>query len=120
MGGLLICLSIVVPTLLWANLRVASIWVALAGLVSFGGVGLLDDYLKIRRKHNHIVDAPASTAGKLRPGFPSYSLRLLQTARIGFGTRHCWLIRQLRVVMAAFQHKLREQVPADPVGDGHP
>jgi phospho-N-acetylmuramoyl-pentapeptide-transferase len=52
MGGLLICLSIVVPTLLWANLRVPSIWVALAGLLSFGAVGLLDDYLKIRRKHN--------------------------------------------------------------------
>src|SRR5262250_2659496 len=32
MGGLLICLSIVVPTLLWANLRTAAVWVALAGL----------------------------------------------------------------------------------------
>jgi phospho-N-acetylmuramoyl-pentapeptide-transferase len=52
MGGLLICLSIVVPTLLWANLRLPSIWVAVTGLISFGAVGLLDDYLKIRRKHN--------------------------------------------------------------------
>jgi phospho-N-acetylmuramoyl-pentapeptide-transferase len=52
MGGLLICLSIVAPTLLWANLRLPSIWVALTGLLSFGAVGLLDDYLKIRRKHN--------------------------------------------------------------------
>jgi phospho-N-acetylmuramoyl-pentapeptide-transferase len=52
MGGLLICLSIFVPTLLWANLRLPSVWVALTGLVSFGAVGLLDDYLKIRRKHN--------------------------------------------------------------------
>jgi phospho-N-acetylmuramoyl-pentapeptide-transferase len=52
MGGLLICLSIVVPTLLWANLRLPSIWVAVTGLLSFGAVGLLDDYLKIRRKHN--------------------------------------------------------------------
>src|SRR5208282_5975606 len=52
MGGLLICVSIVAPTLLWANLRLPSIWVALTGLVSFGAVGLLDDYLKIRRKHN--------------------------------------------------------------------
>jgi phospho-N-acetylmuramoyl-pentapeptide-transferase len=52
MGGLLICVSIVVPTLLWANLRLPSIWVALTGLLSFGAVGLMDDYLKIRRKHN--------------------------------------------------------------------
>jgi phospho-N-acetylmuramoyl-pentapeptide-transferase len=52
MGGLLIGLSIVVPTLLWANLRLPSIWVAVTGLLSFGAVGLVDDYLKIRRKHN--------------------------------------------------------------------
>src|SRR5712664_2783223 len=31
MGGLLICVSIVVPTLLWANLTEPSVWVALAG-----------------------------------------------------------------------------------------
>src|SRR6478735_3419503 len=35
MGGLLILVSIVVPTLLWANLRVPAVWVALAGLISF-------------------------------------------------------------------------------------
>ncbi len=44
MGGLLICVSIVVPTLLWSNLRDPAVWVALAGLVSFGAVGFLDDY----------------------------------------------------------------------------
>src|ERR1700756_2651449 len=32
MGGLLICTSIIVPTLLWANLRTASVWAGLAGL----------------------------------------------------------------------------------------
>jgi len=57
MGGLLICVSIVVPTLLWANLRLPSIWVAVTGLLSFGAVGLLDDYLKIRRKHNQGLTA---------------------------------------------------------------
>ena len=52
MGGLLICVSIVVPTLLWSNLRVPAVWVALAGLVSFGAVGFLDDYTKTRNKRN--------------------------------------------------------------------
>jgi phospho-N-acetylmuramoyl-pentapeptide-transferase len=52
MGGLLICLSIVVPTLLWANLSVPAVWVALTGLVSFGAIGFWDDYLKTRRKRN--------------------------------------------------------------------
>src|SRR6202140_598107 len=52
MGGLLICLSIVVPTLLWSDLRDPAVWVALAGLVSFGAVGFLDDYTKMRNKRN--------------------------------------------------------------------
>src|SRR6202035_1608237 len=50
MGGLLIGFSILVPTLLWANLRTPAVWVALAGLVSFGLVGLWDDYTKVSRK----------------------------------------------------------------------
>ena len=52
MGGLLICVSIVVPTLLWSNLTVPSVWVALAGLLSFGAIGLLDDWMKLQRKRN--------------------------------------------------------------------
>ncbi len=52
MGGLLICVSILVPTLLWSNLREPAVWVALAGLVSFGTVGFLDDYTKMRNKRN--------------------------------------------------------------------
>jgi phospho-N-acetylmuramoyl-pentapeptide-transferase len=52
MGGLLICAAIVISTLLWANLRKPAVWVALAGLVSFGAIGFWDDYAKIRRKRN--------------------------------------------------------------------
>lgn len=52
MGGILIIISIVVPTVLWANLSNAYIWIALFGLVSFGMIGFWDDYLKIRRRHN--------------------------------------------------------------------
>ena len=52
MGGLLICFSIVVPTLLWANLSTPAVWVALLGLVSFGAIGFWDDYTKMMRKRN--------------------------------------------------------------------
>jgi len=52
MGGVLIVVSIVVPTLLWANLEVPAIWVALTAIVLFGAVGFLDDYSKLRRKRN--------------------------------------------------------------------
>ncbi len=52
MGGLLICAAIVISTLLWANLRVPAVWVAMTGLSTFGAIGFWDDYAKLRRKRN--------------------------------------------------------------------
>jgi len=52
MGGLLICAAIVISTLLWANLRVPAVWVAMAGLMTFGAIGFWDDYAKVKRKRN--------------------------------------------------------------------
>ena len=52
MGGVLIVISIVVPTLLWANLGNFYIWIALFGLVSFGAIGFVDDFAKVRHKGN--------------------------------------------------------------------
>ena len=52
MGGLLICLATIVPTLLWADLDNSYIWIALLGMTGFGLIGLLDDYNKVSRKRN--------------------------------------------------------------------
>jgi phospho-N-acetylmuramoyl-pentapeptide-transferase len=52
MGGLLIVISIVVPTLLWADLRNPYIWLALLGIVAFGAIGFVDDYAKISKQRN--------------------------------------------------------------------
>jgi phospho-N-acetylmuramoyl-pentapeptide-transferase len=52
MGGILIIISIVVPTLLWADLTNPYVWMAVFGLLSFGLIGFWDDYAKIRRKQN--------------------------------------------------------------------
>lgn len=52
MGGLLIVASIVVPTLLWADLHNQYIWVALLGLVGFGAIGFFDDLAKVTKKRN--------------------------------------------------------------------
>ncbi|HUB33916.1 MAG TPA: phospho-N-acetylmuramoyl-pentapeptide-transferase [Bryobacteraceae bacterium] len=52
MGGVLIIISIVVPTLLWADLSYFYVWIALAALVGFGWIGFLDDYAKITRQRN--------------------------------------------------------------------
>jgi phospho-N-acetylmuramoyl-pentapeptide-transferase len=52
MGGLLIVFSIVVPTLLWTDLSNAYVWIALFGLIGFGAVGFIDDYLKVSKRNN--------------------------------------------------------------------
>jgi phospho-N-acetylmuramoyl-pentapeptide-transferase len=52
MGGVLIIISIVVPTLLWADLRHPYVWIALFGLASFGVIGFIDDYAKVMNKRN--------------------------------------------------------------------
>jgi phospho-N-acetylmuramoyl-pentapeptide-transferase len=47
MGGLIILLATVVPTLLWAQLDNRFVLVALLALLWMGSIGFLDDYLKI-------------------------------------------------------------------------
>jgi phospho-N-acetylmuramoyl-pentapeptide-transferase len=53
MGGLLILTSVLVPTLLWADLRNSFIWIAVIASAAFGGIGFADDYLKIVRRTHH-------------------------------------------------------------------
>jgi phospho-N-acetylmuramoyl-pentapeptide-transferase len=53
MGGLLILTAALVPTLLWANLTNAYIWIAVVTTAAFGGIGFLDDYLKVVRRDHH-------------------------------------------------------------------
>jgi phospho-N-acetylmuramoyl-pentapeptide-transferase len=52
MGGVLILLAVMVPTLLWANLQNVYVWMAALTTFAFGWIGFADDYLKVRRKHN--------------------------------------------------------------------
>lgn len=52
MGGILIVISIVVPTLLWADLRQLYCWIAMFALLAFGAIGFIDDYAKVMNKRN--------------------------------------------------------------------
>src|SRR5499433_4419458 len=52
MGGVLIIISIVIPTLLWADLRYPYVWIAIAALLGYGWIGFLDDYAKVTRRRN--------------------------------------------------------------------
>ncbi len=50
MGGLLILFSVMVSTLLWADLTNFHVWMALVVMAGFGAIGFLDDYLKLTKK----------------------------------------------------------------------
>jgi phospho-N-acetylmuramoyl-pentapeptide-transferase len=52
MGGLLIVVSIVLPTLLWSDLANKFVWLAVLSTLAFGAIGFADDYLKVIRKQN--------------------------------------------------------------------
>jgi phospho-N-acetylmuramoyl-pentapeptide-transferase len=52
MGGIMIIFSLLVSTLLWADLRNPYIWLLVLVTLGFGFVGFLDDYLKVIKKHN--------------------------------------------------------------------
>jgi len=47
MGGLMILMGVTVATVLWANLSNVYVWVVLAVTLSYGAIGLYDDYLKV-------------------------------------------------------------------------
>ncbi|MCH9754081.1 MAG: phospho-N-acetylmuramoyl-pentapeptide-transferase [Alphaproteobacteria bacterium] len=49
MGGLVILISIIISTLLWANLSNPYIWIILFVLASMGVLGFMDDYVKVTR-----------------------------------------------------------------------
>src|SRR5439155_2067671 len=52
MGGLLIVVSIILPTLMWANLRTRYVWAAVLSTIAYAAVGFADDYIKIVRKRS--------------------------------------------------------------------
>jgi phospho-N-acetylmuramoyl-pentapeptide-transferase len=52
MGGVFIILSIIVAVLLWEDLNNITVWLTLGALGAFGGVGFLDDYLKVRHRNS--------------------------------------------------------------------
>jgi phospho-N-acetylmuramoyl-pentapeptide-transferase len=52
MGGLLIAIAILVPTLLWADLSNPFVWLAVLSTSVFAAIGFADDYLKVVRRRN--------------------------------------------------------------------
>ena len=52
MGGVLIVLSTLVPTLLWADLTNGFVLLAIFSLLAFATIGFVDDYAKVSKQRN--------------------------------------------------------------------
>lgn len=52
MGGVLIVISVVIPTLLWADLTNRFVWIAVLAATAFAAIGFTDDYQKVIHKRN--------------------------------------------------------------------
>jgi len=48
MGGLLVIMIVLINTFLWCNLKKFNVWLFILCLISFGIIGFLDDYKKIK------------------------------------------------------------------------
>lgn len=52
MGGVLIVIAIVLPTLLWSDLSNPFVWIVVLSTLAFGTIGFADDYIKVVQKRN--------------------------------------------------------------------
>ena len=89
MGGVLICISIFVPTLLWSDLSNPFVWLVMGSTLAFGAIGFADDYIKVLYKRNlgltsiqklalqFFVSAAVAVALVLLRGQGEYSTRLM-------------------------------------------
>ena len=57
MGGILINLAILIPTLLWADIMNPYIWIILFVTFAYGAIGFIDDFRKLARKQNQGLTA---------------------------------------------------------------
>ena len=64
MGGVLILFALTLSTLLWADLRNGYVWIVLLVTLAFGGIGFVDDYLKVSRRSSHGLSGKVKLLGQ--------------------------------------------------------
>jgi phospho-N-acetylmuramoyl-pentapeptide-transferase len=52
MGGVLIIIAILVPTVLWSDPANPFVWITVFSTIAFGAIGFADDYIKVVQRRN--------------------------------------------------------------------
>ena len=91
MGGVLICISILVPTLLWSDLSNPFVWIVTLSTLAFGAIGFADDYIKVVHKHNQGLTGRQKLAMQFSTS-AAIAWRCL-CSKSGGATRRGWLCR---------------------------
>jgi phospho-N-acetylmuramoyl-pentapeptide-transferase len=52
MGGVLIAIAILLPTVLWSDLANPFVWITVLSTLAFGAIGFADDYIKVIQKRS--------------------------------------------------------------------
>ena len=106
MGGVLILISILVPTLLWADLSDPYVWVVVLSTFAFGAIGFADDYLKVVRKQSKGLTARQKLALQFAASAAVAVTMLRLEARGSYSTR----------LMVPFAKKFRPDLVWDWMG----
>jgi len=82
MGGALILLSLLLPTVLWADLRNPFVLATTAVTAGYGLIGYIDDYLKLKRKSSGGLPGRYKLLGQTLIAGAAISYTFLSTSRM--------------------------------------
>ncbi len=87
MGGVLIAIAILLPTVLWSDPSNPFVWLTVFSTLAFGAIGFADDYIKVVKKRNLGLTPRAKLMCQALAGVAvAISLVILQQFKI-FSTR---------------------------------
>ena len=68
MGGVLIIIAILLPTVLWSDPSNPFVWITVFSTLAFGAIGFADDYIKVVKRRSLGLTARAKLAGQALAG----------------------------------------------------
>lgn len=106
MGGGLILLGVLIPTLLWVDITNALVWAVLAVMFGFGLIGYWDDWLKVSKKNTKGVKGKVRLLAEfsiaaLVIGYLVWNNHIPTTIAFPFFKQFAWEIGWFYVAFAA-------------------